>query len=172
VPDKFKKCLEGWPVREKSLLRDKTMEKFRSFLNTMVDGFVILLITSMVIVVFAQVFFRYVVMSSPPWTEEFSRFNFIWLTFMGGRCRFQTEGTLGHRYTGRSSSEEGCTILGSSCPGTDLGRFANSYLSRDHSLPQWVADKGFNHEPSFDFCLRRNTPQCFADAYLSVLLDI
>jgi TRAP-type transport system small permease protein len=70
------------------------MERFRNFLNSVVDGFVILLITSMVVVVFAQVFFRYVVMSSPPWTEEFSRFNFIWLTFMGAVAVFRRKAHL------------------------------------------------------------------------------
>lgn len=70
------------------------MERFRNFLNNVVDGFVILLITSMVVVVFAQVFFRYVVMSSPPWTEEFSRFNFIWLTFMGAVAVFRRKAHL------------------------------------------------------------------------------
>ena len=70
------------------------MEKVKRFLNTAVDGAVILLITSMVVVVFAQVFFRYVVKSSPPWTEEFSRFNFIWLTFMGAVAVFRRKGHL------------------------------------------------------------------------------
>ena len=70
------------------------MEKPKNLLNTLVDGFVILLITSMVVVVFAQVFFRYAVMSSPPWTEEFSRFNFIWLTFMGAVAVFRRKAHL------------------------------------------------------------------------------
>jgi TRAP-type transport system small permease protein len=70
------------------------MEKSKNFLNTLVDGFVILLITSIVVVVFAQVFFRYAVMSSPPWTEEFSRFNFIWLTFMGTAAVFRRKAHL------------------------------------------------------------------------------
>jgi len=70
------------------------MEKVKRLLNTLVDGSVILLITSMVVVVFAQVFFRYVVKSSPPWTEEFSRFNFIWLTFMGAVAVFRRKAHL------------------------------------------------------------------------------
>jgi TRAP-type transport system small permease protein len=70
------------------------MEKLKNFLNTLVDGFVILLITSMVVVVFAQVVFRYAVMSSPPWTEEFSRFNFIWLTFIGATAVFRRKAHL------------------------------------------------------------------------------
>jgi TRAP-type transport system small permease protein len=70
------------------------MEKLKNFLNTLVDGFVILMIMSMVVVVFLQVFFRYAVMSSPPWTEEFSRFNFIWLTFMGAVAVFRRKAHL------------------------------------------------------------------------------
>ena len=70
------------------------MEKLKRLLNSVVDSAVILLISSMVVVVFAQVFFRYVVKSSPPWTEEFSRFNFIWLTFMGAVAVFRRKAHL------------------------------------------------------------------------------
>lgn len=70
------------------------MEKLRRLFNTAVDGAVVLLIASMVVVVFAQVIFRYVIRSSPPWTEEFSRFNFIWLTFIGAVAAFRRKGHL------------------------------------------------------------------------------
>ncbi len=62
--------------------------------DTIVDGFVILSLVAMVLVVFAQVFCRYVLLNSPPWTEEFSRFNFIWLTFMGAVAVFRRKAHL------------------------------------------------------------------------------
>lgn len=70
------------------------MERLKSAVDTLVDGFVILLLVSMVLVVFAQVFCRYILLNSPPWTEEFSRFNFIWLTFMGAIAVFRRKAHL------------------------------------------------------------------------------
>ena len=65
------------------------MDALNKVVDRVVDWVVILLLASMVVIVFAQVFFRYVLLHSPPWTEEFSRFNFIWLTFMGAVALFR-----------------------------------------------------------------------------------
>ncbi len=70
------------------------MDPIRRVIDKLVDGAAILLLLSMVVVVFAQVFFRYVVKSSPPWTEEFARFNFIWLTFIGAVAVFRRKAHL------------------------------------------------------------------------------
>jgi TRAP-type transport system small permease protein len=70
------------------------MDSVRRLVDKSVDAATILLLCSMVVIVFAQVLFRYVVQSSPPWTEEFSRFNFIWLTFMGSTAVFRRKGHL------------------------------------------------------------------------------
>ncbi len=70
------------------------MNLLRRTIDRVVDGATILLILSMVVIVFAQVFFRYVVKDSPPWTEEFSRFNFIWLTFLGAVAVFRRKNHL------------------------------------------------------------------------------
>lgn len=42
-----------------------------------------LLMAAMVVLLFTQVFARYVLASSPPWTEELARGAFIHLTFLG-----------------------------------------------------------------------------------------
>jgi C4-dicarboxylate transporter DctQ subunit len=34
-------------------------------------------------VTFAQVFFRFVIVHSLPWSEEFSRYSLVWATFLG-----------------------------------------------------------------------------------------
>jgi TRAP-type C4-dicarboxylate transport system permease small subunit len=70
------------------------MSTVTKVVDKIVDGFVILLLASMVLVVFAQVFCRYVLLDSPPWTEEFSRFNFIWLSFMGAVAVFRRKAHL------------------------------------------------------------------------------
>jgi TRAP-type C4-dicarboxylate transport system permease small subunit len=70
------------------------METVKRLVDRAVDGCVVLLLASMVVIVFAQVFFRYVLQDSPPWTEEFSRFNFIWLTFMGAVAVFRRKAHL------------------------------------------------------------------------------
>lgn len=70
------------------------MDSVRRVVDKSVDFVTILLLCSMVVVVFAQVVFRYAGISSPPWTEEFARFNFIWLTFMGAAAVFRRKGHL------------------------------------------------------------------------------
>jgi TRAP-type C4-dicarboxylate transport system permease small subunit len=38
----------------------------------------------MTAVTFAQVFFRFVIVHSLPWSEEFSRYALVWASFLGG----------------------------------------------------------------------------------------
>lgn len=41
------------------------------------------LLASMTLVTFAQVFFRFVIVHSLPWSEEFSRYALVWASFLG-----------------------------------------------------------------------------------------
>ncbi|MCX8117989.1 MAG: TRAP transporter small permease [Desulfobacterota bacterium] len=43
----------------------------------------LLLLLAMTGVTFAQVFFRFVIVHSLPWSEEFSRYAFVWASFLG-----------------------------------------------------------------------------------------
>ncbi|MDI6601324.1 MAG: TRAP transporter small permease [Thermoanaerobacteraceae bacterium] len=46
--------------------------------------FIVLSLVAMTAVTFIQVIFRYVFFYSLPWSEEFSRYCLIWLTYIGG----------------------------------------------------------------------------------------
>jgi len=48
------------------------------------DNLLALLLGLIVVIMFAQVLFRYVFNNSLAWSEELIRFLFVWLTFFGG----------------------------------------------------------------------------------------
>lgn len=48
-----------------------------------VEVFSLLIFSTLVLLVILQVFFRYVVQISVPWTEELARVLYIWLVFIG-----------------------------------------------------------------------------------------
>jgi TRAP-type C4-dicarboxylate transport system permease small subunit len=52
-------------------------------LNSFFEKLTMLMIIVMVIVVFAQVFWRYVLHNSLSWSEELAIFLFMWVTFLG-----------------------------------------------------------------------------------------
>lgn len=59
------------------------LENSRLTINRSVEAITITMLITMVIVVAAQVFWRYVLSSSLGWSEELSRFLFIWIIFLG-----------------------------------------------------------------------------------------
>jgi len=48
-----------------------------------IEYFIFALLSSMSIVIFLQVVFRYIIRYSLPWSEELSRYLFVWLALMG-----------------------------------------------------------------------------------------
>ncbi|MGB9825325.1 MAG: TRAP transporter small permease [Desulfofundulus sp.] len=52
-------------------------------LETVSEWLLYVLLLVMVITTFLQVFFRYVIFYSLPWSEEVSRYALVWLTFIG-----------------------------------------------------------------------------------------
>lgn len=63
--------------------------KSKFLLKYYLEFVLVILITLMVSAVFVQVVFRYVFRSPPFWTEEFARYIFIWVTFVGAAYTFK-----------------------------------------------------------------------------------
>ncbi len=59
------------------------MEKIRRELDKIVDIVVVVLFIIIFAVVLLQIFFRYVLNSPLVWSEELSRYLFIWISFLG-----------------------------------------------------------------------------------------
>lgn len=59
------------------------LKKFNEKANQIVKFVIITVFSSMTILIFLQVIFRYVVKQSLSWSEELARYLFIWLTFIG-----------------------------------------------------------------------------------------
>lgn len=59
------------------------LNKIRLAINNFFEKLTILMLIVMVVDVFAQVFFRYILHSSLSWSEELAIFLFMWVTFLG-----------------------------------------------------------------------------------------
>lgn len=59
------------------------IENVYKSLNKIIEKFMIIIFALLVIDVLGQVFSRYVLSSSPSFTEEFARFALIWLSILG-----------------------------------------------------------------------------------------
>jgi C4-dicarboxylate transporter DctQ subunit len=57
----------------------KTSDTF----NKSAEWSCLILLVAMTVVTFAQVFFRFVIVHSLPWSEEFSRYALVWASFLG-----------------------------------------------------------------------------------------
>ena len=68
------------------------LKKVRSLINKMVERLCVIIVITMVIVVAAQVFWRYALSNSLSWSEELARYLFIWLTFLGAEVTLRRKG--------------------------------------------------------------------------------
>lgn len=57
--------------------------KISNYGNQFAEGCCLILLVAMTLVTFAQVFFRFVIVHSLPWSEEFSRYALVWASFLG-----------------------------------------------------------------------------------------
>ncbi len=62
---------------------EKEQSKFFQWLDMSEKTAVTILLGAMIIVVFLQVFFRFVIKGSLPWSEELSRYLMVWAVFIG-----------------------------------------------------------------------------------------
>ena len=65
---------------------------FNTRVNKFICAFLTVVFTLMVVVIFAQVVFRYALAHPLAWSEELARYLFIWATFFGASVAFY-EGT-------------------------------------------------------------------------------
>ncbi len=59
------------------------LSKISDYANKATEWSCLILIVAMTVVTFAQVFFRFVIVHSLPWSEEFSRYSLVWASFLG-----------------------------------------------------------------------------------------
>lgn len=57
--------------------------KISDYFNKSAEWSCLVLLVAMTVVTFAQVFFRFVIVHSLPWSEEFSRYALVWASFLG-----------------------------------------------------------------------------------------
>lgn len=70
------------------------MEKKTSKTN-LIDLFLGILFCLIVILIFTQVLFRYLLNNSLNWTEELAKYLFVWMTFIGAACAFKDKIHIG-----------------------------------------------------------------------------
>ena len=74
------------------------MRRFSSFLDFVqgcTEYLLFLLVGSMVVIVFAQVVFRFILRASLPWSEEASRYIMVWLSMLGAGIGLRRKGHIG-----------------------------------------------------------------------------
>lgn len=59
------------------------LERVSRYGNRWAEVSCLVLLVAMTAVTFAQVFFRFVIVHSLPWSEEFSRYALVWASFLG-----------------------------------------------------------------------------------------
>ncbi|WP_017756228.1 TRAP transporter small permease [Calidifontibacillus oryziterrae] len=71
------------------------MKKVVDGLNNVVKYILYLLLTILIIAVFAQVVFRFVLEQPLAWTEELARYCLVWITFLGAAYAMSKKAHIG-----------------------------------------------------------------------------
>jgi len=69
--------------------------RLTAVLNKLVEYVVAVLLTVMVVTVFLQVIFRFVIHSSLPWSEELARYILVWISFLGASIGVKRKAHIG-----------------------------------------------------------------------------
>ncbi len=73
----------------------RTMAKFDERLAQLEAVVLIMLVVAMTVVVFLQIFYRYVLAQPLYWSEELARYLFVWLSILGAALGLQKSGHFG-----------------------------------------------------------------------------
>ncbi len=85
----------------------RTMVKFDERLAQLEATILIMLVVAMTVVVFLQVFYRYVLTQPLYWSEELARYLFVWLSILGATLGLQKSGHFGLDILYRRLPEKG-----------------------------------------------------------------
>ncbi len=71
------------------------LDRVSLFFNKLLDTIVVFCVFGMVIVIVLQVIFRFVFNDPLSWSEEISRYFFVWITFLGAAVCSREKGHIG-----------------------------------------------------------------------------
>ncbi|HSI68316.1 MAG TPA: TRAP transporter small permease [Planococcus sp. (in: firmicutes)] len=71
------------------------MAKYIDYLNVGIKHFLNLIMATLVIAVFMQVIFRFVLQQPLAWTEELARYCLVWITFLGAAYAMSLKAHIG-----------------------------------------------------------------------------
>ena len=67
------------------------LHTLNTFFNRIISSILIVIFGAMVVIIFAQVIFRYALNLPLAWSEELARYLFIWATFFGASIAFYND---------------------------------------------------------------------------------
>lgn len=73
----------------------KAFKRLLDVLQTITEYLLFFMIAVMVVVVFAQVFCRFILNASLPWSEELSRYIMVWISMLGASIGIRRKGHVG-----------------------------------------------------------------------------
>lgn len=88
----------------------KVLKRLNDFLGWVEMGILGLFVAVMFVVVFGQVFFRYVLNAPSPWTEELARYLFIWISMIGAAYGVKQQSHFGFEMLVRKLSPRMQTV--------------------------------------------------------------
>jgi TRAP-type C4-dicarboxylate transport system permease small subunit len=74
------------------------MDRFINYINIGIKHFLNVILAVLVIVVFLQVIFRFILGSPLAWTEELARYSLIWITFLGAAFAMSLKAHIGMEF--------------------------------------------------------------------------
>ncbi len=73
----------------------KQIKKLLDFLQRLTEYALFAMVAAMVLIVFAQVVFRFALRASLPWSEEAARYIMVWISLLGASIGIRNKGHIG-----------------------------------------------------------------------------